>query len=91
MSGNGRRLGVAALTLALTFAIVGASAVHATAADKTKKAIVLTIGVKQDIDSLNPYSGVTVAAYEAWTLEYDSLLNLSSDGLTTPAIGPTVA
>ena len=41
----------------------------------------MTVGVKQDVDSLNPYTGVTVAAYEAWTLVYDSLLNLSDDGL----------
>ena len=67
-------------TLALAFAIVATGAVRATAADK-KKPVVLSVGVKQDIDSLNPYTGVTVAAYEAWTLVYDSLLNLDSDGL----------
>jgi peptide/nickel transport system substrate-binding protein len=80
MSGTGRRLGVTATTLVLALAIVGGSAVSSTAATK-KKPVVLTVGVKQDIDSLNPYTGVAVAAYEAWTLVYDSLLNLSSDGL----------
>jgi peptide/nickel transport system substrate-binding protein len=81
MSGTGRRLGVAATTLAIVFALATVGAVQATAATKTKKPVILTIGVKQDIDSLNPYSGVAVAAYEAWTLEYDTLLNLSPDGL----------
>jgi peptide/nickel transport system substrate-binding protein len=81
MSGNVRRLGIAATTIALTLAVVSAGAVQATAATKAKKPTVLTIGVKQDIDSLNPYTGVSVAAYEAWTLEYDTLLNLSADGL----------
>jgi peptide/nickel transport system substrate-binding protein len=80
MSGTGRRLGVTVTTLALAFAIVASGAAQATAADDDKSAV-LTIGVKQDIDSLNPYTGVTVAAYEAWTLVYDSLLNLDSDGL----------
>jgi peptide/nickel transport system substrate-binding protein len=80
MSGTGRRVGTAALAIALTLGAVAVSAVQATAATK-KKPVVLTIGVKQDIDSLNPYSGVAVASYEAWTLEYDTLLNLSSDGL----------
>ena len=81
MSGTSRRLGVATITLALTFALASVGAVQATAATKAKKPIVLTVGVKQDIDSLNPYTGVSVAAYESWTLTYDSLLNLSSDGL----------
>jgi peptide/nickel transport system substrate-binding protein len=80
MSGKGRRLGVGAITLGIALSLAAAGAVQATAATKKKPAI-LTVGVKQDIDSLNPYSGVTVAAYEAWTLEYDTLLNLSSDGL----------
>jgi peptide/nickel transport system substrate-binding protein len=80
MSGTGRRLGVVATALAITIALVGTFAVKATAAEKSKT-LVLTVGVKQDIDSLNPYTGVTVAAYEAWTLVYDSLLNLSEDGL----------
>ena len=77
MSGKGRRLGVAAITLGIALSLAAAGAVTATAAT-TKKPSILTIGVKQDIDSLNPYSGVTVAAYEAWTLEYDTLLNLST-------------
>jgi peptide/nickel transport system substrate-binding protein len=80
MSGKGRRLGVAAITLGIALSLAAAGAVQATAAT-TKKPSILTIGIKQDVDSLNPYSGVTVAAYEAWTLEYDTLLNLSSDGL----------
>lgn len=80
MSGTGRRLGVTATALAITLALAGAGAVQASAAGKAKPAV-LAIGVKQDIDSLNPYTGVTVAAYEAWTLVYDSLLNLSQDGL----------
>ncbi|HEX4493617.1 MAG TPA: ABC transporter substrate-binding protein [Acidimicrobiia bacterium] len=80
MSGTGRRLGTAALTIAIALGAITVGAVQATAATK-KKPVVLTIGVKQDIDSLNPYSGVSVAAYEAWTLEYDTLLNLSADGL----------
>jgi len=80
MSGSGRRLGVGAITLGIALSLAVVGAVQATAAT-TKKPAILTVGVKQDIDSLNPYSGVTVAAYEAWTLEYDTLLNLSSDGL----------
>ena len=80
MSGTGRRLGAAATALAITLAVVGGFAVAAPATEKDTP-VVLTVGVKQDIDSLNPYTGVTVAAYEAWTLVYDTLLNLSTDGL----------
>jgi peptide/nickel transport system substrate-binding protein len=82
MSVTGRRLGMAVTTLALTLTTTAAGAMHATAATKPK-AVVLRLGVTDAIDSLNPYSGVTLAAYEAWTLVYDSLLNLSPDGLTS--------
>ena len=34
---------------------------------------IFVVGVLQDVDNLNPFKGITVAAYESWALTYDSL------------------
>ncbi len=36
-----------------------------------------TIGVTQDVDSTNPFTGVTAAAYEIYQLDYDFLIGYS--------------
>lgn len=38
-----------------------------------------TIGVVQDVDSLNPFIGITVAAYEMFQLEYPTLTEYSAE------------
>ncbi len=43
--------------------------------------ITFVLGIKQDIDSLNPYVGVTASAYEAYQLMYDYLIESSDAGL----------
>ena len=48
--------------------------------------ITFVLGIKQDIDSLNPYVGVTASAYEAYQLMYDYLIE-SSDQDFSPAPG----
>lgn len=40
--------------------------------------VVLTIGTKQDVDSMNPYAGVVLSAYEVWNMQYNVLVNLSA-------------
>ena len=50
----------------------------AQAADK----VTLTIGTKQDVDNMNPYSGVVLSAYEVWNMQYDYLTNLSADDMS---------
>jgi peptide/nickel transport system substrate-binding protein len=42
-------------------------------ADDPPPKSVFTVGVVQDVDSLNPFIGVTVAAYEMFQLEYPTL------------------
>ena len=42
----------------------------------------LTIGTKQDVDNMNPYSGVVLSAYEVWNMQYDYLTNLSADDMS---------
>jgi peptide/nickel transport system substrate-binding protein len=53
-------------------AIVVASPV-ATAAAQDGEKVVLNIGMSQGIDSMNPVRGVTVAAFEAWNMQYAAL------------------
>src|SRR3954454_11715863 len=51
-----------------------------------KKAI-LQVGDPQGIDSMNPLIGVTVAAYEAWNLQYATLTDkAASDFHTIPGL-----
>jgi peptide/nickel transport system substrate-binding protein len=51
------------------------------------KKTVLTVGYWQDFDSMNPVVGVTVAAYEAWNLQYATLTDKSAkDFSVTPGL-----
>ena len=63
-------------------AAAGASSSPSPAAEK----VVLRIGTMQDIDSLNPFAGTTVAAYEMFHLNYDMLTGYAADGSVRPEI-----
>jgi peptide/nickel transport system substrate-binding protein len=45
---------------------------------QTAKPVVFDVGYTQDIDSMNPIVGVTVAAYEAWNIQYEQLVEKSA-------------
>src|SRR3954451_3486618 len=45
---------------------------------QTHKPAVFDVGYTQDIDSMNPLVGVTVAAYEAWNIQYEQLVAKSA-------------
>lgn len=48
---------------------------------------VLTVGLLQDVDSLNPFAGIVLESFEVWGLTYDSLIGYSQDDLTpVPAL-----
>jgi peptide/nickel transport system substrate-binding protein len=40
---------------------------------------IFVVGVLQDVDSLNPFKGITVMAYESWGLAYDTLTGYSAE------------
>jgi peptide/nickel transport system substrate-binding protein len=63
-------------------ATAGASSSPSPAAEK----VVFRVGTMQDIDSLNPFAGVTVAAYEMFHLNYDMLTGFAADGSVRPEI-----
>ncbi len=67
-----RRLAVVtAAGLVATMAAAFGGVSTATAADGDP--VIFRVGMLQDVDSLNPYKGITAAAYEMWALTYDSL------------------
>jgi peptide/nickel transport system substrate-binding protein len=67
-----RALVIACLALA---AAVFAVSAHGQA---THKPVTFDVGYTQDIDSMNPIVGVTVAAYEAWNIQYEALVERSA-------------
>src|SRR6202008_3247313 len=42
-----------------------------------------TVGYWQDVDSMNVTVGVTVAAYEAWNMQYATLTDKAADDFST--------
>ncbi|HEX7299659.1 MAG TPA: ABC transporter substrate-binding protein [Solirubrobacteraceae bacterium] len=73
----GRRLAAWAALLAL------AGAVAATPAGAATKPVVFNVGNTQGIDTMNPVVGVTVAAYEAWNMQYATLTDKSPKDFST--------
>ncbi len=41
-----------------------------------------TVGISQDVDSLNPFKGIVAEAYEMWGLMYDQLIGYSQTDFT---------
>jgi len=83
-----RRLAAAAalLVAALTALAVPAPAAAEDATPTAPTKVTFVLGIKQDIDSFNPYVGVVASAYEAYQLMYDYLIN-SSDKDFSPVPG----
>ena len=73
---------------------VGASAAAGVAAAEdtptpsaSSKEVIFRVGMLQDVDSLNPYKGITATAYEMWALMYDTLTGYSAaDFAPTPRL-----
>lgn len=74
------------LTVALLVGAVALVAVTAAVAQDDEK-VVLTIGLINDVDSLNPLVGVEVPDYEVWTLQYATLTDkAAADFATIPGL-----
>lgn len=73
------RLAGAALAVAGVLAASAASAFApaAVAAQTPPPKVTFTVGILNDVDSLNPYTGIVAEAYEAWNLMYDTLTGTS--------------
>ena len=73
-----RRSAIAVAALALLVAGALLVADPGGTARGQAKPKVFTVGLVQDIDSMNPLVGVTVAAYEAWNIQYATLTDKSA-------------
>ncbi len=74
-----------AVWLAVALVALVAAAV-AVAADDDEK-IVLTIGLTNDYDTLNPVVGVEVPDYEVWNIQYAGVTDLAADDFSvTPGL-----
>ncbi len=73
--------------LGLIGAAVGPAAADSGSDEGSDEEVIFRVGVLQDIDNLNPFKGITGAAYEAWGLMYDQLTGLSAEDFSpTPAL-----
>ena len=70
------------LAVALLVAAVGLIAVTASFAQDDEK-VVLTVGVVNNYDTLNPLQGVEVPDYEVWNLQYATLTDKAADDFAT--------
>jgi peptide/nickel transport system substrate-binding protein len=74
---HGRRVLVAlAAALAILTLAAGAAA-------QTGERLILTVGLDNDVDSLNPLVGVEVPDYEVWNLQYATLTDKAAEDFET--------
>ncbi len=66
------------VALGLPVGIAAAEDTPSPSATPSSGDTVFRVGVLQDVDSLNPYKGITAAAYEMWGLMYDTLTGYSA-------------
>jgi peptide/nickel transport system substrate-binding protein len=70
-----------AATIVLVALVVGLSAVSAQSQDDGP--VTFDVGDPQGIDSMSPLIGVTVAAYEAWNIQYATLTDKAAKDFST--------
>ena len=67
--------------LALLGSAVGVGAAHAESPSPSPAAVApatLTVGITQDIDSANPFTGIVASAYEIYQMQYPTLTEYSA-------------
>lgn len=69
-----RRLAAAGFGMVLLVSgSFGAATAAAESTPESDDDLTFRVGILQDVDSLNPFKGITAAAYEMWALMYDGL------------------
>lgn len=81
-------VGAAAVALALGLGVtVSAAASSSASSSPSAKKTVFTVGITQDIDSANPFTGIVAEAYEIFQMEYPTLTEYSAkDFSITPGL-----
>jgi peptide/nickel transport system substrate-binding protein len=78
--------GIAAAAFAAAALVLGTSGSPPAAAQEGGKPV-LTIGLQQGIDNMNPIRGYTVAAFEAWNMQYATLTDKKAEDFSiTPGL-----
>jgi peptide/nickel transport system substrate-binding protein len=73
--------------IALLFAVGALALVTAAGAQDDDEKVVFTVGLTNDVDSLNPLVGVEVPDYEVWNIQYATLTDkAAADFATTPGL-----
>jgi peptide/nickel transport system substrate-binding protein len=86
---RGRRVLVAVAAVLMAGAAVPGTAVTAGAGMRaaTSDKVTFTVGVTQDVDSLNPFTGIAAASYEIYQMQYETLTDYAAkDFSATPAL-----
>src|SRR4051794_18579792 len=83
-----RRVFAALAAVLVAAALSGAPlAADAASSPPAGTKVTFTVGVKQDVDSLNPFTGIASASYEIYQLNYETLTDYSvSDFSAKPAL-----
>jgi peptide/nickel transport system substrate-binding protein len=81
-----RRL-VAVAAVAVTAAAASLAGGTSPAAGAAGDPTTFTVGIKQDLDSLNPFTGIVSSAYEMYQMNYDTLTDYAAkDFSAQPAL-----
>ena len=73
---------------AIALVALGVVVAGASGQDGDEK-VVFTVGITNDVDSLNPIVGVEVPDYEVWNIQYATLTDKASATSTPPRVSPS--
>ena len=76
-AGRSRRVRVLAGLAVVAAALTPGAGAALAASPSTGQKVTFTVGITNDIDSFNPYTGILAEAYEAYQLMYDYLTSTS--------------
>jgi peptide/nickel transport system substrate-binding protein len=78
------------LLLALVPIATGVTTSSATTSPKPGGKTTFTVGIKESVDSLNPFTGINASSYELYQINYDQLTNYGQkDFSTQPGLAKT--
>jgi peptide/nickel transport system substrate-binding protein len=81
------RLAAAAVALVATAAPAAGTTTAGPTSGPTGEKVTFTVGMLNDVDSLNPFTGIVAEAYEVWGTMYDTLTGYSEkDFSPTPRL-----
>ncbi|MCB0901618.1 MAG: ABC transporter substrate-binding protein, partial [Actinobacteria bacterium] len=74
---------VGAIAVALALPLVPASAEETPSPSGTAEKTVFTVGITQDVDTTNPFTGIAAASFEAYQMMYPTLTEYSAEDFST--------